>query len=169
MAKSRTALNKAAVDSALVRRSARAGQQDVEVKWFIKEVSTKISLTMQQRVRLATEFLKSKVVRNISRPVTKTVIGGGQSEGGKSLGSSTQVTGRSKYGEFPKADTTQLIKSIFAETIQSSSGAWDGFVGTNLDYGLILEVSKRLNRSYLVRSLRENRSEIKRILSGPLA
>lgn len=162
------ASDRAAVDSARARRTARAGQRNVEIKWSIDEVANKLALTMKQRVRFASELLKNKVVRNISRPVTKTAITGGRNTKEQFLSASTRITNRSKAGEFPKADTTQLLKSIFAHIKQASNGVWDGYVGTNLDYGVILEVSKRLDRSYLVRSLRENQSDIQRILTGPI-
>ena len=76
------------------------------------------------------------------------------------------MTGRSKPGEFPHAETTQLLKTIFGEVRQTARGVWDGFIGTPLSYGLILEI--KMNRSFLVRSLNEERGNIKRILTGPI-
>lgn len=140
-----------AVAAARSRRAARAGKRSVEIEWFINEVSDKIELTMNQRVRIATELVKTKVVQNISRPVTK--IG-------------RRVTDRSKPGEFPKADTTQLMKSIFSQVKKTAKGIWDGFIGTPLDYGLILET--RRERSFLKRTLDEELPKVKRILSGPV-
>ncbi len=128
-----------------------AGKKLVRIQWFIDEVSNKVAFTMKARVRIATEFVKSKVVKNISRPVTKS--------GGR-------VSDRSKEGEFPKAETTQLLKTIFGETRTSAKGIYDGFVGTPLDYGLILET--RRDRSFLVRTLNEERATVKAILSGPI-
>jgi len=113
-------------------------------------------MTMKQRVKLATHLLQDKVVRNISRPVTKTT----GPRGGR------RITDRSKAGEFPKADTTQLMKSIFSEVRETGPGYFDGFVGTTLDYGAILEV--RMNRSFLVKTLNEELGKVRRILSGPM-
>ena len=124
-------------------------------------------MTFEKRVRMATNYLRDKVVQNISRPVTKTKITGRRSgKTGKFLPSITRVTDRSKPGEFPKADTTLLMKTIIAETKMTADGVFDGFVGTPLDYGVILEL--RLDRSFLVRTLNEERDRITKMLSGPL-
>lgn len=126
------------------------------MEWFIREVSSKVAVTMRQRVGLATQYLKNKVVRNISTPVVK----GTGPRGGR------VVMGRSVAGEFPHAETTQLMKTIFGEVRETSPGVFDGFVGTPLDYGLILET--QMDRSFLVRTLREEQGTIKRILTGPI-
>lgn len=148
----------AAVLKARAARAARSQDSDKNDKWFIREVSDKISMSMKQRTQLAAEFLKSKVVKNISRPVTK----GHGPRGGR------LITDRSKPGEYPKADTTQLMKSIFSDVRETKKGRWDGYVGTPLDYGAILELSQRLDRSYIRRTLDEERDNIKRILTGPI-
>jgi hypothetical protein len=147
-----------AVLAARARRESRKVTAKARVDWYIKEVSDHVELTVEERTRVATSFLKDQVVRNISIPVTKGV----GPRGGK------VVTDRSKPGEFPRADTTQLMKSIFEDYSQTSKGVYDGFVGTPLDYGLILETSERLDRSFLVRTFNENHEEIKRILTGPI-
>jgi hypothetical protein len=134
-----------------------AAQATVEITWYINEVSDIVSLTLRNRVRLATEFLRSQVVRNISRPVIKT-------RGVRS--GRIVVTGRSKPGEFPKADTTQLMKSIFGNVRSGGVAVWEGIVGTPIDYGLYLEVS--MNRSFLVRTLLAEQSKIIRLLTGPI-
>lgn len=145
----------AAVLAARGRRDAAKAGSAVKIDWFIEQVSSRITLTMNQRVRLATAFLKDRVVRNISRPVTKgTGSGGGR-----------VVTDRSKRGEFPKADTTQLIKSVFDGVVVRGK-VTEGFVGVPLDYGVILET--RMDRSFLVRTLNEERLRITKILTGPI-
>lgn len=145
-----------AVLAARQRRVGAGAANDVRFQWFLREVNDKVTLTMKERVRIATEHLKSKIVSNISRPVTK----GKGSRGGR------QVTNRSVPGEFPRADTTLLMKTIFSDVIDMGNGIADGFVGTPLSYGFILET--RLNRSFLVRTLYEEQEIIKRILTGPL-
>lgn len=145
-----------AIDAARQRRVGRASERLVEIEWFIDEVSSKISLTMKQRVRIATELVKDKVIRNISRSVTK----------GKGPRGGNVVTNRSKAGKFPKAETTQLLKTVFSIVRETMPGVWDGFIGTPLDYGLILET--RMNRSFLVRTLNEELSNVRRILTGPI-
>jgi hypothetical protein len=148
-----------AVLAARQRRTARAGARDVRIEWYIDNVAGKISLTMRQRVGLAVHFVKSRVVQNISRPVTKTM--------GKRSGQII-VTNRSKKGEFPKADTTQLMKTIFESVMPLSGGGAEGYVGTPLDYGLELEIDKGLDRSFLARTLREEKARVIRILTGPI-
>ena len=135
-------------------KSRRAGR-NVKIDWFIDEVSGKVAMTMQQRVKLATDLVREKVVRNIGTAVTKTT----GPRGGR------VVTGRSKPGEFPHADTVQLKKTIFGH-VRTFRGGAEGFIGTPLDYGVILET--RMNRSFLKRTLDEQRPRVMKILSGPI-
>jgi len=151
------AIPNAAVLAGRGRRAGAAGQSAVRIEWFIKNVSNRIAMTMVKRVRLATEHLKSRVVQNISRPVTK-------SEGVRS--GRVVVSNRSKPGEFPKADTTMLRKGIFGDVRKTSRGITDGFVGTPHAYGLILEV--KMDRSFLVKTLNQERGIITRLLTGPI-
>jgi len=128
----------------------RAG---LRIEWFERAVSSKIKTTVKQNVQLATHYLMTKVVRNIGTPVTKLT----GPRGGR------VITNRSKSGEYPHADTTMLQKSIYSQVIQSPDGSWKGMVGTPLDYGLLLEL--KMNRSFLVRTLHEEESSIRRLLS----
>ena len=105
---------------------------------------------------LATQVLKDTVVDNIKRPVTKST----GPRGGR------VVTNRSKSGEFPKAETTLLMKSIFSDVRPGGKDVWDGYVGTPQDYGVILEL--RMNRSFLVKTLNKELPVIRRILMGPI-
>ncbi len=134
-----------------LRQASFVTQGNVRFEWFIKEVINKIDLTLRQRMSLAVQLLESKVVANIGRPVTKS----------KGPRGGTVVTNRSKRGEFPKLDTSELQKSIFKD-VRKVAGGVEGYVGTNLDYGLILEV--RMNRSFLVRTFNEERGKVKQIL-----
>jgi hypothetical protein len=144
-----------ALAAARTRRAGFAAKEVVRIEWFIKQTSDKIRLTLRQRVRLATALLKNKVVLNISIPVTKH----------KGPRGGTIVTNRSKPGEFPRADTVQLMRTIMSGTGGDRKSSW-GFVGTPLDYGLLLET--KMNRSFLVRTLNEERGNIVRILTGPI-
>ena len=146
-----------AIEAGRARRSAAAAAGLVRVEWFIKEVNQKVKISMKNRVRIATALLKDKVVRNISRPVTKGTTG---PRGGK------LVTNRSKEGEYFKAETTQAMKSVFSQVIESSSGVYDGYVGVPLSYPVILETKR--NRKFLAASLNEERGRVNAILSGPL-
>lgn len=144
------------VEAGRARRAGAAQAQQVRIEWFIKEVSDKVAISMRNRCRLAAQLLKSKVVQNISTPVVKGV----GPRGGR------RVTGRSKPGEYPHAETAQLMRGIFDGVIERGRGIYDGFVGTPHHYGVILELKMR--RSFLVRTLNEMRGPITRILAGPI-
>lgn len=139
--------------SAAVRAArARRAPADLRIEWFISRVLDRVELSMSQRLDIATKFVESQVVKNISRPVTKGV----GPRGGR------VVTDRSRPGEFPKADTTQLMKSIFSHRRGDA-----GYIGTPLDYGLILELHR--DRSFLVRTLSEELDRVRRILTARVA
>ncbi len=156
----KTATPSAAVQAARARRGTQAAARDVRVEWFLENVVQKLDLTFEQRVRLAVGYLQDKIVRNISKPVGK----GKGARSGRMV-----VTERSKPGEYPRADTTLLMKSIIGEVRQGKDGSWEGYVGTPLDYGLVLETSERLDRGFLVRTLQEQAGVITRILVGRIA
>ena len=139
----------------LRRSSARAGRE-VKIKWFIKEANDKVSLTMKKRTQLASALVYDVVVRNISVAVKKETGPRGR----------VIVTQRSTEGEFPRADTNRLLKDIFWDVKNEGRGNWVGYVGTTLDYGLILEL--KMNRSFLKRTLDENRSLVNALLTGPI-
>lgn len=120
------------------------------IEWFGDEVAKDISITMQARVKLASQLLRDAVVKNISDPVRKF-------KGPRSGRLQVDPASRSKPGEFPKADTTRLRKDIFWEV-----DGLEGRVATTLDYGLILET--KMNRSFLVRTQREKRNMLAAIL-----
>ena len=146
----------AAVLGARTRRSTSAAAGGVRWQWFPKNVLNKVNLTMEERVRLATQHLLSKIVRNIS---TAVVVSRGP-RGGR------VVTGRSVPGEYPHAETTMLLKTVFSDVRRNADGSVDGFIGTPLDYGLILET--RMSRSFLVRTLLEERAKLGLVLSMPM-
>lgn len=114
---------------------------------------------MKARVRLAGQLLRDKVVVNISRPVRKVR---GRSRSGRTR-TYVDPTSRSKPGEFPKADTTRLMKSIFARKLHKGYGV---MVGTPVIYGLYLELY--MNRSFLRRTLKEFSPQLRRVLTKPL-
>jgi len=101
-------------------------------------------------------MLLSAITKNISTAVT---VGYGP-KGGR------VVTGRSRPGEYPHAETTQLMKTLFSDVRTNQDGSVDGFVGTPLSYGLILET--RMDRSFLVRTLNEQANNIGLILTAPM-
>ena len=123
------------------------------VNWYGHGINKHVNLHLTSRVKIAAEFLRGRVVRNISRPVFKF-----KNKAGRTV---VDPASRSKPGEFPKADTTRLMKDIFWKMEHKHSA----IIGTTLDYGLILET--RMNRSFLRRSLNENLPTIRAILLTP--
>jgi len=133
---------------------ARSNRIDARIEWFDDQVRQGVNMGMRTRVKLAAQLLRDKVVTNISIPVQMT----------KSRRTGlTVVVGasRSVAGEFPRADTKRLMKDIFWKD-QTRGARIEAIVGTTLDYGLILET--RMNRSFLVRTLRQMESRISNIL-----
>lgn len=145
----------AAVLAARARSGAVSAAQGVRIEWFIENVTSKTAISMRNRMKIAVGFLQSKIVKNISRPVTKGI----GPRGGR------VVMNRSKSGEFPKAETTQLMKTVFND-VQVRGNVVEGFVGTPLIYGLILEIL--LDRSFLKRTLEEETRTVTRLLTGPI-
>lgn len=146
----------AKVDFAIRLATGRANREarfNTRLEWFGEKVKAGLKLTMRQRISLAVQLLRDKVVINISRPVTKA----------KGKSGRIVVTDRSKRGEFPKADTTRLLKDIFSD-VESRGNEIVGRVGTTLDYGLILETM--MDRSFLVRTMNELRGPLTSILTS---
>ena len=139
----------------LARRSSRFKER---IKWFDKKVAKQINLTLTQRVGLAGQLVRDKTVINLSTPVRKIKrrISRGPNQG-KTL-TRVDPDSRSKPGEFPRADTTRLMKSVTFSQVGTEAR-----IGTNLGYGLLLETE--FDRSFLVRTLNEMRSTIKKILT----
>lgn len=148
------------LEAARARRVTTAERRAVRTVWFIENVVKVAKLRTDQKVRLVTELLKNLVVSNISVPVKKEVREYIDEKGRKAY--RVSVTERSKPGEFPRADTTRLLKDIFSDYRWLSPVIFEGYVGTTLDYGLELETKK--DRSFFVRTLLENRVLLGRIV-----
>jgi hypothetical protein len=141
----------------LAKYNARVLKVDFRIKMYVDKVVKKGKLSAAARVRLAGQFLLDKTRVNISRPVRKErrsrVVFDASNMAAKRK-TYTAVTERSKPGEFPRADTTMLMKTLFhthdAQLMVSR-------VGTPLKYGLILET--RMNRSFLRRTWQEIRQQ----------
>ena len=142
------------VEAARGRKSARSGRTEARIEWFINDVQNRVDLTLEQRVEVAMQYLWTTVVKNISIPVVKEVIG-----------NRTRVTERSKPGEFPRSDTTHLREDIASEVVKTVKG-FEGYIITPLDYGLILET--RLDRRFLRRTLEEEIPQLERILGAKI-
>ncbi len=120
----------------------------------IQTVLSKTKLTVAQRVRVAGQFLRDAVVVNLSRPVRKYT-------GPRSGRVQVDPESRSKEGEFPRADSTRLIKNVFHKHYPDIATSR---VGTNLLYGIVLETG--LDRSFLRRTLREQRQKLLILIRG---
>ena len=151
------------------RRGGTAGKRvKARLEWFGDQVEKGIVITMKNRVNIVAQLVRDKTVVNISKPVGKAVSGGGRGPSGRFRKRKTRVDpgSRSKPGEFPRADTTTLMKSIFWDTEGSTSRKIaNARIGTTTTYGPFLE--SRMNRSFLRRTLFELESELKRILIPP--
>ena len=140
-----------AIENARQRTATRAGLKVARTEWYINQVCDKVSKTLSKRMKVATELVRSKTVVNISIAVGRGPDGG--------------VIQRSKPGEFPRAETTQLMRTLFTGH-ESTKSRVIGYVGTPLDYGIKLELE--LNRKFLSRTLFEQLDNITRILTGPI-
>lgn len=127
---------------------------DYELKWHGKAVRSEMNREMGLRVRIASQYLRDRTVKNLSKPVIKI-------PGTKGRKTRVDPDSRSNPGEFPRADTTRLMKDVFYRMVKPM----EGVVGTTLDYGLFLEV--KMDRSFLRRTLREQSGPIRRILTKP--
>ncbi len=139
--------------AAQARRAGRVGSKAVNIEWFTEQFMRRMNLTMRQRMLVSVQYLQGRIVENISRPVTKTV----SKRTGRIVSSN-----RSVAGEFPKADTTLLMKSIFHD-VREGKDRVTGYVGTPVDYGLILET--QMDRSFLARTLNEEIDTLRRMFT----
>lgn len=155
--------------SAWESREFRYGQNVAKVLWGGAHFYRLQQMNAAQRVRLAGQFLQDKVKINLSIPVKKIPrkrVRDTTDRGGGPIGSQyTYVPpeSRSKPGEFPRADTTLLVKSIFLEgPIWETSTSVVCRVGMPLDYGVRLEL--QMDRSFLVRTLNEEWGKLRQVL-----
>ena len=127
---------------AYTNRAARVGMR---IQWFDQQVQRGIRITMSGRLDMTAQLLRDKIVANIALPIDKNSAG--------------TVVQRSVRGEFPRAETGLLMRTTFWD----KRGEMRRIIGTPLDYGLWLEVA--LDRSFLRRTLNEERAVIERLLS----
>jgi hypothetical protein len=124
------------------------------------------------RLALAALLLQKKVQLNLNIPVMKIprirVRNTSRFPFGGPVGSQyTYVPpeSRSKPGEFPRADTTLLRDSIFADGPHIDGDRIMYRVGMPLDYGAALELA--MDRSFLVRTLDEMWTDLYSIINAP--
>lgn len=150
--------NAASIAAALERRAEAAANRSVRIRWFINELQTRINTTLRDRMRLAVRFLADRIVVNISKPVVKEISKSGRRQ-------RTVVTERSKRGEFPRADTTQLLKTLIQD-VRNEEGSVVGYVGSPMGYAIPLELI--LERQFLTRTMNEEAATIREILTATI-
>lgn len=154
------------VERMIVGRAKRVARFEARVEMFTAKVLTSANLKVKARVMMAGQLIRDKVVINISQPVRKYkkvvyVWDNAQQKKVRRVRTVVDPSSRSKPGEFPRADTTRLMKDIFYRYVDAETAA---YIGTTLNYGLILET--KMNRSFLRRTMLELRDQIILILSG---
>lgn len=142
------------VEAARQRRAAYAGTAAVHLESFIDDFARRTDLTMSQRASVVAKYLQDKITRNISVPVVKAP---------SPRTGHIMVVERSKPGEFPRADSSTLRRSIFWDAKQDGSRL-SVFVGTPIGYAVPLELM--MDRRFLTRTLDEERGTITRMLTG---
>lgn len=146
-----------AVLKAHAREGAQAEAEYVRFKWYADEVLSKVRLAMKERLRLAAAFVHKKCVSNISKPVVVS----------KTKDGVRRVVERSTYGEYPRAEFGHLRRTL-GHGVTKVDNDWAGYVSTPLVYGAILELWKPLDRTFMRRTLYEERESVNKILTGPL-
>ena len=168
----------------LARRIDRYGSR---LAWYGEQIKNDVTFSMNQRIRLVAQLLRDRIVINLSTPVVKVRVARQRdttSRGGGPRGSTytwVDPSSRSKPGDFPHAETTMLMKSIFFDVdkderalraivgfpANATSAPKDIKSGTSLDYGVILET--QMDRSFLVRTYNEMLPTMMKILTAPNA
>jgi len=126
--------------------SSRQSRVRLRIEWFDRQIRNQMNITFEQRLDILAQLVRDKIVANLSLPVER---------------SGRTVVKRSSPGEFPRAETTRLMRDIFWDR----SGRLKRRVGTTLDYGLYLELK---GRSFLRRTLAEEQHLVTSILTRGL-
>ena len=130
---------------------------DFRMEWHGPLMISIINAAMLTRSKMAENHLKSKIVSNISTPVTGRVNRTWTRSGN---------TGRSRPGEFPRAETRRLMGSIVSTVDIAGPGIYDVSVGSTASYATPLELA--MDRSFLKRTMEEETQQILAILSRPI-
>lgn len=146
-------------------RAKRLQRFEARLVMFTDKVLQKANITVKARIMLAGQIVRDKVVINISQPVRKFKdrVKVSDPTGAIKYRTVTRVDpeSRSKAGEFPRADTTRLMKDVFFHYDDQEVAA---IIGITLGYGLILET--KMDRSFLRRTFLELHQQILLILTG---
>lgn len=134
---------------ALVARERRIIKWNTKVEWLGNRWRTGLRMGFQARLKLVGQLLRDRVVINIAIPVHKERGARRRGGDGRFRAGAVRVTKRSRPGQYPRADTTRLMKDIFWKMVTDNELR----IGTTLDYGLRLETE--MERSFLLRTFRE--------------
>jgi len=160
-----------ASEKLLKSRTAARGQgvnvyAETRLKWFGNAVARGVMDAIRPRAFFAGQYLQDKIKLNISIPVVKRT---------NPITGREEVVQRSKPGEYPRLETGKLRASIFHEVenitpmlINLIVGVPAEFGGESMEYGARLELSARLNRSFLLRTFNEERKALETIMGQPL-
>lgn len=121
--------------------SVKQARVRLRIEWFDRQIMAGMNIEFEKRIDILAQLIRDKIVANLSLPVERGA-----------------VVKRSKPREFPRAETTRLMRDIFWDR----SSRLKRIVGTSLDYGLYLELKER---SFLRRTLDEERSLVESILT----
>jgi len=127
---------------------------EVVFKSFVKDFEKTLTKEMKARMTDACRTVQNKAVDLIRTP----------SGGGRLYIRGSVTHAASPPGSPPNADTGQLMQSV---SYSVDKEGLEGSVGTNIDYGLILEMgtSRMLPRPWLQPALDQSADEVKKILS----
>lgn len=109
----------------------------IRIIWEGKRFNARVQDALFAGLRKGVDFARGEIVRRISR--SSRVGGSGVRHPQKGAGSPMQFQ-HSKPGEPPRRDTGKLAQSIFGK---ESREIMEGFVGTTLKYGAMLERGTR--------------------------
>lgn len=146
--------------------NARRLRFEIRATLKTQSVLNNTNLALSQRVRIAGQMLRDAVVVNLSRPVrkirkTRVVRDPATGEEYRLTRTVVDPQSRSKRFEFPRADTTRLMKNVYHKHDAATATSR---VGITLGYGVVLEL--KLDRSFLRRTLQEQRQRLMLIIQG---
>jgi len=155
------------------KKNATLGPRDSETRKFIKDVrqgkmSAVSAITPMwwhehAKTAMETRYRATKVTMHKVAGRTTYVMWRGKPGREKAF----KVVQHSKLGEFPRAITKDLMRSVYRGDIEHAGNVTFIRVGTKKFYGKILELTSRSNRRpYLRRTLKEETPEVVKILRG---
>jgi len=139
--------------------------KNVVIKWVGGKPMASLQIVVQtkmlKRLELIGMHLQKSLMKKLGKPVTKGKRTRFRSTSRGAAGSSyTFASNRSKAGEYPRADSTNLMTGVFYDVIKNPVSP-SVRVGHQAKYGVILE--EKLNRKLLRANLYEEMAFIQRV------